>query len=76
MGSKYTFQRPRKRSKQIQTSNVDTYPLLDDDESEKTLDEINRYTRYSFFVLFTLLIIILLCIGYISTKGLPTRVRV
>lgn len=72
----YTFRRPKKKSQPpfpIAEPQREMYTVLDDSESE--LDQISRYTRYSFFVNLTLLILFILVCVYISQRGLPARVR-
>ena len=72
----YTFRRSRKKTPPPppqETYIGDMYSNVDD--SELSIDQIARYTRYSFFVLFLMLVLFILAGLYIHRQGLPVKIR-
>jgi len=73
----YTFQRPRKRQPPpipVANPQAEMYTVIDD--SESSIDQTARYTRYTFFLVLVIFVLLVLGICYIQLRGLPVKVRV
>ena len=79
MPKPYTFQRPRRNSAQQRNSAPPrALPLRNSNlnkETYITIDEDHDYTKYTFYTVLMMLVILLACIGYIWFKGIPTKIR-
>lgn len=71
----YTFQRPRRRKPRprSQRKNLEYYTSTDiDTMSEDTSD---KYSKYTFFLVLTMLVITIISACFITLKGLPVRIK-